>query len=183
MAQLNFNANQVEGDVKDFSLLPKGKYQAVIIKTDMERPNERGTQQLHVTWEVISGPHVKRQVSNWITVVCPSSVEAQDIGMRQLKNICESVGLASFSDTDELCGRQHIIDVGEKKDNRDASKVYNEVKRCYPADGPQGTNRGTPSATTTHGAQATTVPSSTPTAAAATTQKAGPAANRPPWMR
>lgn len=183
MAQMNFNANQVNGDVKDFSLIPKGKYPAVIIATKMEPTNDKGTQQLHVTWEIVDGQHAKRQVSNWITVACPSSVEAQDIGMRQLKNICEAVGLAGFTDTDEMVGRQHIIDVGERKDNRDASKIFNEVKRCYPS----GSAAATPAAS--QASPQTSAPVHTPAQQPAQqAQPAGgatppPAAKRPPWMK
>ena len=180
MAQLNFNANDVPGDNKDFSLIPKGKYTAVIIATKMENPNEKGTQQLHVTWEITEGQHAKRQVSNWITVFCPSNSEAQDIGRRQLKNICESVGLASFSDTDELCGRAHIIDVGEKKDNRDASKVYNEVKRCYPtgaATAPTAPQEGVPTSAPAH------TPTPQPAQPAQATVTPAASAKRPPWMK
>lgn len=182
MAQLNFNANQVDGDVKDFSLIPKGKYTAIIVKTDMERPNEKGTEQLRLTWEIIDGPHAKRQISNWITVACPTSKEALDIGLRQLKNVCESVGMAGFTDTDELCNRTHVIDVGERKDNRDASKIFNEVKRCYPA----GTAAAAPSAPQAspqaHGGSHIPPPPPAQQAAPRPAPAAG-AAGAPPWAR
>jgi hypothetical protein len=180
MAQMHFNANEVDGDVKDFSLIPKGKYPAVIISTKMENPNEKGTQQLHVTWEITEGPHAKRQVSNWITVACPTSVEAKDIGLRQLQNACEAVGLAGFTDTDELCGRPHIIDVGEKKDNRDASKVFNEVKRCYPA-GAATAPAASQASTQAHcGSHIPPPPTAQPAQPAASPAAA---AKRPPWMK
>jgi len=174
MAVLNFNANAVDGDVKDFSPIPNGKYDAVIIATKMEPANAKGTEQLRLTWEIQSGPMAKRQVSNWITVNCPTSKEAQDIGMRFLKNTCEAVGLAGFTDTDELCGRQHIIDVGQRKDNQDATKVFNEVKRCYPAGAATASAapvQPAPTATATRGV------SHTATAAATAT-----AAPKPAWM-
>lgn len=130
MAQMRFNANTVEGDVKDFERLPKGKYTAVITKTEMCKPNDKGTEQLRLVWEVVEGPCEKRQVSNWVTVACANR-EAVDIGMRFLKNVCEATALSGFTDTDELCGRVHVIDVGErKKDGKD--EVFSEVKRCYP---------------------------------------------------
>lgn len=171
MAGFNFNANQVDGDVRDFSPLPNGKYNAVIVKTDMGQPNQKGTEQLKIEWEIADGPHAKRKVSNWITVACPSSKEAQDIGMRFLKNVCESVGLAGFTDTDELCARQHVIDVGQRADVNDKTKVFNEVKRCYPA--------GTAAT-----AAAATPAASKPTAQTATpaAQPAATAAAKPAWM-
>lgn len=172
MARFNFNANAVEGDVRDFSPLPNGKYNAVIVKTEMGQPNQKGTEQLKIEWEIIDGPHDSRKVSNWVTVACPSSKDAQDIGNRFLKNVCESVGLAGFSDTDDMCGRQHVIDVGQRTDLNDKTKVFNEVKRCYPA--------GT----------AVTAQSSAPVASKPTAQTVTPAAQpstataaaKPAWM-
>jgi len=149
----------------------------------MERPNEKGTEQLRITWEIIDGQHAKRQVSNWITVACPTSAEAQDIGLRQLKNICESCGMAGFTDTNELIGRQHIIDIGERKDLNDATKVFNEVKRCYPAGSPE-TAHSAPTAAPSPSAPAH---APTPQAVQQMQPAGGPtpnaAAKRPPWMK
>jgi hypothetical protein len=172
MAALQFNANNVEGDVKDFSPIPNGKYDAIIAATKMEPANDKGTEQLKVEWQITSGPMTNRRVTNWITVSCPTSKEAQDIGMRFLKNVCESVGMAGFTDTDELIGRQHIIDVGQRKDNRDATKTFTEVKRCYPA-----------GAVTTGMAPATAAaPAASPATAAAKPAPAAGTKTTPPWL-
>lgn len=180
MAVLNFNANNVEGDVRDFSPIPNGKYDAVIIKTDLGPANNKGTEQLKVTWEIQSGPMAKRQVSNWITVSCPTSKEAQEIGMRFLKNVCESVGIAGFTDTDELCGRAHIIDIGQRKDVNDATKVFNEVKRCYPAG---AVTTGVAPAAATAATPATRGVSHTaPAAATAARTPSASAVGKPAWM-
>lgn len=179
MAVLNFNANAVEGDVKDFSPIPNGKYDAIIVKTDLGPANAKGTEQLKVEWQITSGPMANRHVTNWITIACPSSKEAQEIGMRFLKNICESVGMASFSDSDELIGRQHIIDVGQRKDTQDASKTFNEVKRCYPAG--SVTTGSAPAATPAPSTATATrgVPATAPAAATAT---AAGTKTPPPWL-
>jgi hypothetical protein len=175
MAGFQFNANAVEGDVKDFSPIPNGKYEAVVVKTEMTPANDKGTEQLKVDWQITAGPLANRHVTNWITVNCPTSKEAQEIGMRFLKNVCESVGLAGFTDTDELLGRGHIIDIGQRKDNRDATKVFNEVKRCYPSG---GVATGAMPAPVSAPAPAATrgVPHTAPAAATAT------AGVKPPWL-
>jgi hypothetical protein len=177
MAQMNFNANQVEGDVKDFSPLPPGKYPAVIVKTELGRPNENGTEQLRVEWEVTDGAHKGRHISNWITVACKTQT-AVDIGMRQLKNVCEAVGMAGFTDTDELCGRAHIIDVGTRK--RTDGTTDSEVKKCHPA----GAATAAPAAA--QGAPAAAAQSKqapAPAAAPAAASAAPATAGRPPWMK
>lgn len=173
MAQMNFNANQVEGDVANFDRLPKGKYPAMVCKTEMCKPNEKGTEQLRIEWEVLEGPCAKRHISTWVTVACANR-EAVDIGMRFLKNVCESVGLAGFTDTDELCNRPHVIDVGEKK--RADGTLDSEVKRCYPAGstqaGSSAPQSAQPAAPVNHTA-------TQPAAGAG----AKPAGARPPWMK
>lgn len=181
MAQLNFNANAVPGDVKDFDRLPAGKYQAIIVKTEMCKPNDNGTEQLRIEWEVIEGQFAKRHISTWFSVSCPKSQEAVDIAMRGLKNICESCGMAGFTDTDELCNRPHIISVGDKK--KTDGSLDSEVKRCYPS----GSAAATP-ATSQPSAQAATPAHKPPAQPAQQAQPTGgatptPAAKRPPWMK
>jgi hypothetical protein len=171
MASFQFNANAVEGDNRDFSPIPNGKYNAVIVKTELGQPNGKGTEQLKIEWDIVDGPHARRKVTNWITVACPSSKEAQDIGMRTLKNICEAVGLAGFTDSDELLGRQHVIDVGQRPDVNDKTKVFNEVKRCYPA--------GTPA--TAQAPKTATTPAQAPVNA--TAPAATGVTKTPPWKK
>lgn len=132
MAHLNYNANEHE-EMRDMTPLPKGKYNAIIEATKLgEAKGDKYTQQLEITWVVVGGEHEGRKVTNWVTVACDTAV-ARDIGMRFLRNVCEAVGLAGFTDTDELCGRQHVIDVGTVKKERDGkAEEYGEVKRCYP---------------------------------------------------
>ena len=134
MAHFPFNCNEAPAD--NHAPIPPGKYPAVIVETHMGEPNEKGTVQMRVKWQITGGPHAGLHVTNYITAICPSSQTAQDIGHRFIKNLCDSVGLASIMDTDELVGRAHIIDVGHqtKKDDADFNaKQYREVKRCYPA--------------------------------------------------
>jgi hypothetical protein len=184
MARLNYNANEHEAMREDGAALPKGRYAAVIESTKLgEVRGDKHTQQLEIIWTVVGGEHEGRKVTNWVTVAC-DTVVAQDIGMRFLRNICEATGMAGFTDTDELCGRQHIIDVGAIKKQKDGKEVeYSEVKRCYPAG----------SAETAHSAPAESPQTSAPAHAPAQqpTQQAQPtggatpptAAKRPPWMK
>jgi len=136
MAHLPFNANDVQGDVQDYTPITPGKYPAVITETSLgEIKGEKHTQQLCVIWTIQGGAFDQRTVRNYITVKCDSS-DAQNIGLRTLKNICESVGLASINDTDELLGRKHVIDITHQTRKNDPdfnAKKYAEVRRCYPA--------------------------------------------------
>lgn len=180
MAHLNYNANEHE-EMRDMSPLPKGKYNAIIEATKLgEAKGDKHTQQLEITWTVVGGEHDGRKVTNWVTVAC-DTVVARDIGLRFLRNVCEAVGLAGFTDTDELCGRQHVIDVGTVKKERDGKvEEYGEVKRCYALGngGGQKTEAGGQSGAVSGGGQ------KTEDGGQKGTGNGQPAnANLPPWAR
>ena len=82
MAQFQFNSNVIDGNVPDMTPVPPGRYQAMIDKTEMVNPNEKGTVQLMTEWDIIDGPHKGRKVRNYTTVECPTSDTARDIGSR-----------------------------------------------------------------------------------------------------
>lgn len=170
MAQFQFNSNDVDGNVDDRTPLPPGRYQAIIDKTEMGAPNANNTVQLMVEWGITDGPHKDRKVRNYVTVECPKSDKARDIGLRFLKNVCESVGIAGFTDTDELCNRPHIIEVAPQKDKPE----FSEVKRTYPA------GAGVPVSGPPPVQQAASFETAVPVQEA---PKVAPTANVPPWAR
>jgi hypothetical protein len=177
MANLNFNCCQVSGDVQDMTPIPNGKYRSIISRTELGAANEKGTQQLQVEWEITDdGQYKGRKVRNWITVACPTSQTALDIGLRFYKNVHEAVGLASTTDTDELCAREHVIDVWTVADRNDKTKHYNEVKRCYPL---SAASASTPPAGHP-AAQQQTAPQQS---AVAQPAGGGASAPLPPWAR
>jgi hypothetical protein len=160
MAQFQFHNQMVEGDMLDSIPVPPGRYAAMIDKTEIGAPNEKGTVQLMTEWVIIDGQHKDRKVRNYTTIECPTSDTARDIGLRFLKNICESVGIAGFSDTDELCNRPHIIEVViEKRQKGD----FATVKRTYPS--------------------GATSPAPAPAAPAHSAPAQAPTGNLPPWAR
>ena len=168
MATLNFNCNDAP-KMDDFSPIPDGKYNAVIIESDLVGPNEKGTVQLKLVWKITSGQYEGRQVTAYFTYKCANAT-AEEIGHRQIGNVGEAVGVPYIGDTEELHGREHIISVGTAKPNTNG-KVYNEIKRCYPLGGAAA-------------AVATPTPSAAPAtvaAAAAVPQPAAPANNTKPF--
>ena len=170
MAQFQFHNQMVEGDMLESTPVPPGRYTAMIDKTEIGAPNEKGTVQLMTEWVIIDGQHKDRKVRNYTTIECPTSDTARDIGLRFVKNICESIGIAGFSDTDELCNRPHIIEVViDKRPKGD----FATVKRTYPS----GATAPAPApAAPTLAAPTQAVP-----AHSATTQ--APTGNLPPWAR
>lgn len=173
MAQWEFNTDEVEGDIGgDFAPIPKGRYKAVVTRTELGQPNEKGTQQLRVEHQITEGQFSGRTVTTYITITCPHSPEAQSIGRRLIKSICEACGMKGFSDTDELVGRGHEVDVADGKPKQDG-RVFSEVKRAYPSAGAAAAPRA-PSASAAPSA---------PAPRQAAPQASAPSGARPAWMK
>jgi hypothetical protein len=159
---------------------------AAIDKTEMGKANEKGTEQLMIEWAIIDGACKGRKVRNYITVCCPTSEQAQQIGMRFLKNVCESVGIAGFSDTDELCGRPHQIEVDHETKTPakvgETAKVFATVKRTFPA-GAQVATAMAPQSSLPPVVDHAAVASTLTNAGVAPALAAKPAPAAPPWAR
>ena len=132
MSQFQFNANAVPGEHGEGGTLPSGIYNAVITGAEVQKENEKGTKQLLVTWTVTDGEHKGRTVRNYVTFACPTSAEAQGIGLRFIKNICQSIGRPSVNDTADFIGIQHVVKVGAGEPKQGSAKTYSEVKMTYP---------------------------------------------------
>ena len=132
MSQFTFNPNTVQGEHGEAEALPKGIYTAAITGVEEQRENDKGTRQLLITWAVADGEHRGRTVRNYVTFHCPTSAEAQTIGLRFLKNICQSIGRPAVNDTSDFLGVPHVIKVGASKPKQGSTETYAEVKMTYP---------------------------------------------------
>jgi len=133
MSQFTFNPNTVPGEHSEVETpLPKGNYHAAITGVEPQKENDKGTRQLLITWTVADGEYKGRTVRNYITYHCPTSADAQNIGLRFLKNICQSIGKSAVNDTSDFLGISHVIKVGAAKPKQGSSEVYAEVKMTYP---------------------------------------------------
>jgi hypothetical protein len=130
MAQYGFNAANVP-DGPDMGQIPAGEYPVQIVDSGLDR-NEKGTEQLRLVFKICGGQFDGRQISQWYTVKCANQT-AVDIGLRQLKGVCEAVGVAGFRDTCELHGRSLLGKIGEKKSAD--GKVYADLKSTKPLGG------------------------------------------------
>jgi hypothetical protein len=165
MASFQFNAAAVDGSA-DFTPIPQGEYQATIVDSGLDK-NDKGTEQIKLVYRIAGGPFDGRQLSQWYTVRCNTQA-AVDIGMRQLKGVCEAIALPGFRDTTELHGRGLIIKVGERKNG---DKTYADVKGVAAAGGQRGAHTAQPAA-----------PAAAPAATKAAAP-AAPAAGRKPWEK
>lgn len=167
MASFNFNSSAVSGDT-DFTPVTPGEYQASIVDSGLDK-KDNGTEQLKLVYKINGGQFDGRQLSQWYTVACANQVGV-DIGMRQLKGVCEALGVPGFRDTQELHGKSLVIKVGVRKNG---DKDYADVKGVAAAGGQR-------SAPPVHQA---TAPAQKAAAPADASAKAAPAAGRKPWDR
>jgi hypothetical protein len=87
-----FDPSQYEGSAYD--LLPIGIYSAQIIEAEVTVPQTQDGQGVKLVWSITEGEHEKRQVWQHITFQ-HSSTQAQDIGRRQLKDLCIACGITT----------------------------------------------------------------------------------------
>ncbi len=100
MAQLGatFDPSQVNDDRQ---VLPEGEYILHVIESDVV-PTKNGEGTLaKLTYEVVDGPLAKRRIWDQMTIQ-HSNAQAQEIGQRSLKRLCEAVGLGPITETDSL---------------------------------------------------------------------------------
>lgn len=100
MASLNFNANLVE-PTQDFEPVPAGKYEAVIIESEMVPTKSGNGSFLKITFEIVSDEYKGRRL--WARLnLFNSSAVAVDIAKKELSAICRAVGVMEPRDSSEL---------------------------------------------------------------------------------
>lgn len=112
MAQLpgTFDPSTVADDRQ---LLPDGEVLAQIFESDLVATKAGTGQIAKFGWEVVSGPLQGRKLWTQENVQNPNA-QAQEIGQRNLKRICEAAGTGPISDTEALHFRPMLINVGHE---------------------------------------------------------------------
>ncbi len=124
MATLNFNANEVEPSV-GFEAIPAGKYQAVIVDSDM-KPNKAGTgEYLQLEFEIIEGEYKNRKVWTRLNLNNPNA-DAVRMARADLSAICHAVNVIQPGDSVELHNLPLTITVKCRK--TPDGDIVNEVK-------------------------------------------------------
>lgn len=125
MATLNFNAADIE-PAAPISALPPGRYPVAISKTEMKDTKAGTGQYLQIELTITSGPASNRKLWARLNLVNPNQ-QAVDIAYRELSAICHAVGVLQVNDSDELLGREMMVDVGIEK-NGQTGEDTNRVK-------------------------------------------------------
>lgn len=129
----HFDPSQVKDERQ---LMPDGTYAAQVIESDVVPTKAGNGQILKLTWEIIEGPLERRRVWDQINIA-NQNAQAQEIGQRQLKRLCEALGLGPIGDSKQLEFKPVRIRVGTQKgeggyDDRNVVKGFEP----YPGRGP-----------------------------------------------
>ena len=160
MAILNFNANEVEPSV-GFEAIPAGKYQAVIVDSDM-KPNKAGTgEYLQLEFEIIEGEFKGRKVWTRLNLNNPNP-DAVRMARADLSAICHAVNVIQPGDSADLHNLPLTITVKCRK--TPDGDIVNEIKGFAAKASAAGTGAGaaTSAATPQQPPQPGTAPSAPP---------------------
>lgn len=124
MATLNFDATNVEPNV-GFEPLPEGKYQAVIVESEMKATKAGTGKYLELKMEVIEGEMKGRAVWDRLNLENPNQT-AVDIARGTLSAICRAVNVMQPKDSVDLHNLPMTILVKCKKRPDDGS-ISNEI--------------------------------------------------------
>jgi hypothetical protein len=146
----NFDPNAVEPDTGGRGdPIPEGRYVLQVIESDVV-DNKKGTGQiLKLTLEVFDGPLKGRKMFENINIT-NESVQAQEIGQKQLSALCHAAGITTVvSDSQELHYQPFEADVSiEGARSKPGGGEYppqNRIKKYHFA-GAEGAAPATPAA-------------------------------------
>ena len=125
MASLNFNANEVEPN-DGFDVIPAGKYEAVIIASEMKDTKAGDGAYLELELAIINGPYEGRKLWDRLNLENKNGT-AVKIARSTLSSICRAVGVLEPRDSCELHDLPLCVTVKCRK-REDTGDVTNEVR-------------------------------------------------------
>jgi hypothetical protein len=128
MATLNFNANEVEPSV-GIDAIPAGKYQAVIVESEMKPTKNGDGQYLELVFEIIDGEYKSRKL--WARLNLENrNAQAVQIARADLSAICRAVNVPQPKDSIELHNLPLTVTVRCRKNQE--GEISNEIKGYAP---------------------------------------------------
>ena len=116
MAQLNFNASEIETTSHD--PIPSGNYEAVVAASEMRPVKSGNGMGINLTFEIVSEGLAKgRKVWTWINYQHPKA-DVQRIGQEELARLCKAVGVGNLTDTEQLHNIPLLITVTLDKNDQ-----------------------------------------------------------------
>jgi len=111
MAQINYNPQEHEPDNGgEFELIPKGDYDAVIVASEIKETKAGNGHYLKLEVEILGPTHNGRKIWEQLNIDNPNKV-AVEIANRQLRSICDAVGMGNqmIRDSEELHDRPLVV--------------------------------------------------------------------------
>jgi hypothetical protein len=125
-----FDPTTQEGNSWD--VLPVGEYVAQVVEASILKPNSGDGYYLALTWKIIEGDYEGRQVWQRITYL-HSSEQAQTIGRRTLKDLCDALGVnEQVKDAEVFLFKPARIRLGIEKDKQGVYADKNRISRILP---------------------------------------------------
>jgi len=135
MAQLGqkFVTNELPDN--EFTPLPAGEYNLLIVDTDMKETSTGG-QMLVVNMDVLDGPSKGRKLTDRLNLVNKNE-KAQNIAYAALKSIFKAIGVDSTDNSDVMHGKRVTATVTVQE-----AKPYTDKYGVEQAGSPQNNIRG-----------------------------------------
>ena len=124
MAQLNFDATQVEPDA-GFDTIPAGWYNAKIDESDLKPTKDGGGTYLQVRFAVIDGQYANRKLFARLNIK-NANATTQEIALKQLSAIGHAVGVLHIANSEQLHGIPLKVKVKVRKGD-DNYEDQNEI--------------------------------------------------------
>lgn len=129
MAQINFNANNIEPQ-QALDPVPPGWYQCTIVGSELKPTANRNGQYIALEFQIGGGQYNGRKVFTNLNIDNPNPT-AVEIAQQQLSAICHATGQLVVQDTNQLHGKPLMVKVGIEPQKEVNGKVYearNNVK-------------------------------------------------------
>lgn len=133
MTSLHYDPAKIEDLGDGFRVVPPGIYNVVAVDSDLKTTKAGNGKVLELKLQIMEGPEVGVTLMDRLNLVNPSEM-AQKIGLSQLKNICDAIGLkGQVRDSAQLHGKPFAVKVivEEFESNREAGKMLksNRIER------------------------------------------------------
>src|SRR5262249_43720573 len=120
-----FDPETQEGNA--WELLPVGEYVAQIVEASIQPPKSGDGCYLALTWKIVVGEFKDRQLWQRITFV-HSSEQAQTIGRKTLKALCDALGVnEQVKDAEDFLFKPGRIRLGIERDKTGVARDNNRI--------------------------------------------------------
>jgi len=142
LTPLNFAPENVEDLGDGFKVLPPGIYSVIIADSKVVDTKKGDGKRLVLIYQVTEGPNTGDTLEDGLNVMNPNS-KCQNIGLSQLKNVCDAIGFTgTLTNSEMIHGKPLSVKVSIKpsdKINEKTGKPFdnNEIDKRMVKQAPQ----------------------------------------------